>query len=151
MEIGSRGRETAALALEQGSSILPSDLFDPDEAQRLAIELRQGELGNEDLSALARFLEILLITGQARKLLGPLEETALAGIWSKTPAGRREHRALDEVNRALTALSGRSIRDAQVRRPAPGRCLLQLDTDRGRLELSFSRKEVTLERVGVEG
>ncbi len=110
--------------LEQEVWAFLKGLIEPDAQARYAALLQQvedEEIAEELSGALEGILEIVVESGRARKLYGPIGENSLTSLFQKTPKGSALSPMTTQVNQALGGLQGRIRRSAFVPRdPGPG-------------------------------
>jgi hypothetical protein len=123
-------REEAA-AVEAAASgyaaVLP-----PDRAlayHALAQAAADGVIPDDLVDAAERVAAVSLQTGRARRDGQAGDESLLASVYRRTPAGQALTGRAREVNQALAALSGRQFRTARVVAHAPGSYSLTLEAD----------------------
>ena len=127
VELGPEERDVVAALADAYADALPAEVAVP--ARALAGVAREGAVPAELVGVLERVCTVALETGRARQLGRAEAERVLAAVFRRTPAGRRAARAVEEVNRALAPLAGRTIRSIRVAAPAPGRSTLSIDVE----------------------
>ena len=104
MEINAVERELLA----EETDALIAQVREPQRARY--VELREALNGSavpeDSVGALENLLALELRTGRARKIHGPMAETALLRLFGRTPTGAGLQKSTATVNNALAALEG---------------------------------------------
>jgi hypothetical protein len=108
-----------------------------------------GEVPDDLVDPLERFLEIGLQTGRFRRIHGPPAEQALLRLFRKTRAGAAIAQATNEVNQALETLRGHVIEEMVFTPQGPGVYRLVIDTDQCQVTLEIDREGVWMKNVGI--
>ncbi len=139
--------------LEQEVRAFLPKIFDAEVRARytaLLQEVERGELSPQGLKTLEGLLEVLLESGRARSLHGPMGESALASLFQKTSKGLALTQTATEVNQALKGLQGQTLRSMAFRPLGPGSWVCTLQTDRCELTLRIGREGLRLSSLGVD-
>jgi hypothetical protein len=116
-----------AAAASDYAAVLP-----PDHAvayHALAQAAADGVIPDDLVDAAERVAAVSLQTGRARREGQAGDESLLAAVYRRTPAGQALTGRAREVNQALQALNGRQFRSAHVAALAPGSYSLTLKAD----------------------
>ena len=116
-------------------------------ALRSAVE--SGEVPGIFVSRFTRFLEGLLESGTVGRNHGPGLERSLLELYRKTERGAAAAAAVEEVNRALSALQGQRLENLAFRATLPGAYQLVVETDRCHIRLEIDRRGVGAKDVAV--
>ena len=108
----------------------------------LARAAADGVIPDDLIDAAERVTTVSLQTGRARRGQAG-DESLLAAVYRRTPAGRALTGRAREVNQALEALAGRRLRTARVAASAPGSYRLTLEADGVTVTL-------TIDTAGIE-
>jgi hypothetical protein len=95
----------------------------------LAQAAADGVIPDDLVDAAERVAAVSLQTGRARRDGQAGDESLLAAVYRRTPAGQALTGRAREVNHALEALTGRELRGARVAANAPGSYSLTLEAD----------------------
>ncbi len=135
--------EAAAVEAAAGgyAAVLPPGRAAPYHA--LAQAAAEGVIPADLVEAVERVAAVSLQTGQARRGGQAGDESLLAAVYRRTPAGRALAGRAYEVNQALEALTGRQLRAARVSASAPGSYRFTLQADGVTLTL-------TIDTAGIE-
>ena len=95
----------------------------------LAQAAADGVIPDDLVDAAERVAAVSLQTGRARRDGQAGDESLLAAVYRRTPAGQVLTGRAREVNQALEALTGRQLRTARVAALAPGSYTLTLEAD----------------------
>jgi hypothetical protein len=95
----------------------------------LAQAAADGVIPDDLVDAAERVAAVSLQTGRARRDGQAGDESLLAAVYRRTPAGQALAGRTREVNQALEALTGRELRGARVAALAPGSYNLTLEAD----------------------
>jgi hypothetical protein len=135
--------EAAAVEAAAGgyAAVLPPGRAEPYHA--LAQAAAEGTIPADLVDAAERVAAVSLQTGRARRDGQAGDESLLAAVYRRTPAGRALAGRAHEVNQALEALAGRRLRSARVSASAPGAYRLTLKADGVELAL-------TIDTAGIE-
>ena len=137
--MNSRGADGAGLTLSQEeadavvaaasgyAAVLPPDRAAPYHA--LAQAAADGVIPDDLVDAAERVAAVSLQTGRARRDGQAGDESLLAAVYRRTPAGQVVNGRAREVNQALEGLTGRQLRTARVTAFAPGAYTLTLGVD----------------------
>ena len=124
----SREEAGAVAAAASGyAAVLPSDRAAAYHA--LAQAAADGVIPDDLVDAAERVAAVSLQTGRARRDGQAGDESLLAAVYRRTPAGQVLTGRAREVNKALEALAGRQLQTARVTTLAPGSYTLTLGTD----------------------
>jgi len=116
-----------AAAASGYAAVLPPDRAAAYHA--LARAAADGVIPDDLLDAAERVAAVSLQTGRARRDGQAGDESLLAAVYRRTPAGQVLTGRAREVNQALEALTGRQLRTARVTTLAPGCYTLTLGAD----------------------
>lgn len=133
--------DAVAAAASGYAAVLP-----PDRAvayHALARAAADGVIPDDLVDAAERVAAVSLQTGRARREGQAGDESLLAAVYRRTPAGRALAGRAGEVNQALEALTGRQLRTARVAARAPGSYSLTLEADGVAVTLA-------IDTVGIE-
>jgi hypothetical protein len=117
--------DAVAAAASGYAAVLP-----PDRAvayHALARAAADGVIPDDLVDAAERVAAVSLQTGRARRDGQAGDESLLAAVYRRTPAGQALTGRAREVNQALEALTGRQLRTARVFASAPGSYSLTLE------------------------
>lgn len=118
-------------------------------AARLAEAAAAGEVPNELLGTLGDVAAASLEGGRARRLYLAEGEKQLQRLFLRTPPGQALSASLDEVNHALTALSGRQLSGVKVAMRTPGHFTIQIGTEGMSLTLAVTPGSVAVDSVAI--
>ena len=104
----------------------------------LAQAAADGVIPDDLVDAAERVAAVSLQTGRARRDGQAGDESLLAAVYRRTPAGQVLTGRSREVNQALEALTGRELRGARVAALAPGAYSLTLEADGIALTLAIN-------------
>jgi hypothetical protein len=104
----------------------------------LAEAAADGVIPGDLVDAAERVAAVSLQTGRARRDGQAGDESLLAAVYRRTPAGQVLVGRSREVNQALEALTGRELRGARVAALAPGAYSLTLEADGIALTLAIN-------------
>jgi hypothetical protein len=119
--------DAVAAAASGYAAVLP-----PDRAvayHALAQAAAVGVIPDDLVDAVERVAAVSVQTGRARRDGQAGDESLLAAVYRRTPAGQALTGRAREVNQALEALTGRQLRTARVAASAPGSYSLTLQVD----------------------
>lgn len=122
----------------------------PDRAEtygELAEAALAGEVPGELVPALERVCELALETGRARELGRAEAERALAAVLRRTPRGAELARRVEELNRALSALDGRTLRSVRASQRLPSRYVLRLQAEGVSVSLALGPEGISVETL----
>jgi hypothetical protein len=119
--------DAVAAAASGYAAVLPPDRAEVYHA--LAEAAEDGVIPDDLVDAAERVAAVSLQTGRARRGGQAGDESLLAAVYRRTPAGQALTGRAREVNKALEALSGRQLRGARVAASAPGSYSLTLEAD----------------------
>ena len=119
--------DAIAAAASGYAAVLPPDRAVPYHA--LAEAAADGVIPDDLVDAAERVAAVSLQTGRARRGGQAGDESLLAAVYRRTPAGQALTGRAREVNQALEALTGRQLRTARVAAHAPGSYNLTLEAD----------------------
>ncbi len=117
--------------------------------EALARAVQEGQVPPELLPPLEGLLDLALETGRARALYRAEGERVLTELFHRTPRGRELARHLEEVNRALAALRGRTLRAVRVGMRTLGHFTIALETEGAGVTLAVRPQGITVESVSV--
>jgi hypothetical protein len=95
----------------------------------LAQAAADGVIPDDLVGAAERVAAVSVQTGRARRDGQAGDESLLAAVYRRTPAGQALARRAREVNQALEVLTGRQLRSVRVAALAPGSYSLTLEAD----------------------
>jgi hypothetical protein len=126
-----------------------------DEAARaryaaLASAVAAGEVPEELAADFEGLLELSLGTGRARRLHGADGERQLLRLYRATPRGAGVQQRTDDVNRALSALAGQTLKSLSFTPLGPGAYKLEIATDACQVAVETGRLGVTIDSLGVD-
>jgi hypothetical protein len=119
--------DAVAAAASGYAAVLPPDRAEVYHA--LAEAAADGVIPDDLVDAAERVAAVSLQTGHARRGGQAGDESLLAAVYRRTPAGQALAGRTREVNQALEALAGRQLRSARVAAAAPGSYSLTLEAD----------------------
>jgi hypothetical protein len=119
--------DAVAAAASGYAAALPPDRAETYHA--LAEAAADGVIPDDLVGAAERVAAVSLQTGRARRDGQAGDESLLAAVYRRTPAGQALTGRAREVNQALEALTGRKLRTARVAAAAPGSYSLTLEAD----------------------
>jgi hypothetical protein len=99
------------------------------EAMRLAATARSRSIPPDLVDLLGNLLVASLQGGRARRVYLAEGERVLTGVLRRTPMGRELQQRLDTVNRALAALSGRTLDEVKVGMRTAGHFTFSVNAD----------------------
>ena len=118
------------------------------------VELREALNGNavpeDSVGALENLLALELRTGRARKIHGPMAETALLRLFGRTPTGAGLQKSTATVNSALAALEGQTIEQIAFAPKGHGVFTLDLETSEYRVHLEIREEGIWVKEVGLD-
>jgi hypothetical protein len=119
--------DAVATAASGYAAVLPPGRAEAYHA--LAQAAADGVIPDELVDAAERVAAVSLQTGRARREGPAGDESLLAAVYRRTPAGKALSGRAREVNQALEALTGRELRGARISANAPGSYSLTLEAD----------------------
>ena len=99
---------------------------------------------------LESLLTLELRTGRARKVHGPMAESALLRLYGRTPTGTELSNNATQVNKALAALEGQTIEKIAFAPKGPGVFTLELESSEYRVHLEIREEGIWLKEVGLD-
>jgi hypothetical protein len=145
-------RGTAAeVALGEAQAVL-AHVRDPGRRGRLAdlaAAVQEGELAEDEASALEELLEVGLASGRIRGVYGPEGEQAALATYRRLPGGRALSESAAEVSDALSSLAGRTLDEVKVQAAGPGSYLVTLAVEGRELSVRLDRAGARVHAVGV--
>ena len=142
----SREEADAVAAAANGyAAVLPSDHALTYHA--LAQAAADGVIPDDLVDAAERVAAVSLQTGRARRGGQAGDESLLAAVYRRTPAGQALTGRAREVNHALEALTGRELRGARVAANAPGSYSLTLEADGVAVTLAIDTAGIEIRSV----
>jgi hypothetical protein len=144
--------EEQELLSQELAALLPALSDQRQEGYRLlAAATAQGQVPPELLPLLEGLVALALETGRARRLYTAEGERLLTDLFRRTPAGQELARHLEEVNRALAVLAGRTLWGVRVAMRTLGHFTITLDTEGAAVTLAVRPGAVALESVAIGG
>ncbi len=144
--------EEQELLAQELQALLPALSGPREEGYRaLAGAVDGGEVPSDLVPLLEGLLAMALETGRARRLYTAEGERVLTDLFRRTPGGRELSGHLEEVNRALAVLSGRTLWGVRVAMRTLGHFTIALDTEGAAVTLAVRPGAVTLESVAIGG
>jgi hypothetical protein len=119
--------DAVAAAASGYAAVLPPGRAEAYHA--LAQAAADGVIPDDLVDAAERVAAVSLQTGRARRDGQAGDESLLAAVYRRTPAGQVLTGRTREVNQALDGLTGRKLRGARVAALAPGAYSLTLEAD----------------------
>jgi hypothetical protein len=113
----------------------------------LIAKIVDGEISPSDAEALEEILELALTSGRIRALYGPSGETAALATFRRLPRGTELAKATRDVNVALEALQGKSIRRLGVTSVGAGAYQLVIAAGETELTLRLDRQAPRISSV----
>jgi hypothetical protein len=95
----------------------------------LASSAADGELTDDQLTALEQVCVLALETGKARQLGSAETERLLMAVYRRTPGGKAIQSETSDVNKVLSQFVGRTLQSARLTCRMPGRYHLDLTVD----------------------
>ena len=147
LELDSDEQELIELEL---ASLLPA-LEGPrrERYQALAETVAGGTVPPDLVPQLESLLELVLQTARARKLYRAEGERILTALLRRTPRGRELTGHLNDVNTALTAITGHTLNGVRVGMRTLGHFTVTLQTDAATLTLAVRPDGLNVESVAV--
>lgn len=108
-----------------------------------------GEVPEDLLEPLQGVLEVGLESGRIRRVHTAHGEMTANRVFARTPRGRQLHQSAGEINSALAALEGHSIRELKITPSGPGSWAIHASTDQGTLLIRLTRQGARLQSVEV--
>jgi hypothetical protein len=145
------GAEAAEVARAEALAVIAM-LHDDDRRARLAelvAALEDGEISDSDGNALAEVLELGLQTGRIRALYGPEGEQAVLALYRRLPPGRDLTQSTRDLNKALTALQGRTVERVSVNAVGPGEYGVTLSTTDFEVVIRLGKAGARLATIGA--
>ena len=87
---------------------------------RIAVAADAGEVPDDLAARVGELTELSLASGRARAEHGPEGVRAMTAIWRRTPSGAAADRSAQELNAALSALTGCALESVRVTATGPG-------------------------------
>ncbi|HXG41151.1 MAG TPA: hypothetical protein VNL95_00260 [Dehalococcoidia bacterium] len=144
--------EERELVSQELAALLPALRDDRQEGYRsLAKAVDEGTVPPDLVPLLEGLVAMALETGRARRLYTAEGERVLTEVFRRTPGGRELVRHLEEVNKALGVLSGRTLWGVRVAMRTLGHFTVALDTEGASVTLAVRPGVVTLESVAIGG
>ena len=109
----------------------------------------RGEVPDELGDRLGDVLRLALETGRADRVHGPEGTRRLLAVWRQTPQARALRDETEDVNSALAALEGLSVRSVRVSPTGPGGFSLAVAAGDVEIRLAVGREQVRVRSVGV--
>lgn len=147
LELNGDERELIELEL---ASLLPA-LEGPrrERYQALAEAVSGGVIPPDLVPQLESLLELVLQTARARKLYRAEGERILTALLRRTPRGRELSSQLNDINKALKAITGHTLNGARVGMRTLGHFTVTLQTDAATLTLAVRPDSLNVESVAV--
>jgi len=120
------------------------------ELSRLAAAIAAGTVPAALQDVLARWLDLSLSSGRARRLHGAEVERSFAALHARTPAGAELARRAREAEAVLGALSGSVLQGIGVSIRRPGVVRIEIATELARLSLDVDRSGVSVDSLAVD-
>ncbi len=117
--------------------------------QALAQAVEDGQVPPSLLPPLEGLLDLALETGRARILYRAEGERVLTDLFRRTPKGGELARLLEEVNKALSSLEGRTLKRVQVAMRTLGHFTIALEVEGAGVTLAVRPQGVTVESISV--
>ncbi|HEX7355332.1 MAG TPA: hypothetical protein VF288_10930 [Mycobacteriales bacterium] len=95
----------------------------------LASSAADGELTDDQMTALEQVCVLALETGKARQIGSAETERLLMAIYRRTPGGKTLQSETSDVNKVLAQFAGRILQSARLSCRMPGRYHLDLTVD----------------------
>ncbi len=144
--------EEQELVSQELRALLPALSGPREEGYRsLAEAVSRQEVPRDLVPLLEGLVAMALETGRARRLYTAEGERVLTELFRRTPGGRELSRHLEEVNKALAVLSGRTLWGVRVAMRTLGHFTISLETEGASLTLAVRPGVVTLESVAIGG
>ncbi|GBD13992.1 hypothetical protein HRbin24_02041 [bacterium HR24] len=144
--------EEQELVSQELRALLPALSGPREEGYRsLAEAVSRQEVPRDLVPLLEGLVAMALETGRARRLYTAEGERVLTDLFRRTPGGRELSRHLEEVNKALAVLSGRTLWGVRVAMRTLGHFTISLETEGASLTLAVRPGVVTLESVAIGG
>lgn len=144
--------EEQELVSQELRALLPALSGPREEGYRsLAEAVSRQEVPRDLVPLLEGLVAMALETGRARRLYTAEGERVLTELFRRTPGGRELSRHLEEVNKALAVISGRTLWGVRVAMRTLGHFTISLETEGASLTLAVRPGVVTLESVAIGG
>jgi len=95
-------------------------------------------------------VELLLSSGRARHMYGPVAELALYALFQKTPRGKAIAASIHELNGALARLKGEPLEEISASLRKPGVYILTIKAGGYRVALRFAPDGAGVDSVEVD-
>ncbi|HEY8489567.1 MAG TPA: hypothetical protein VIO14_01110 [Dehalococcoidia bacterium] len=122
-----------------------------DEYQALAEAVAAGQVPADRVGTLEGVVAMLLETGRARRRHTAEGERILTDLFRRTPAGREVVRHLEDVNRALGVLAGRTLLGVTVAMRTLGHFTVSLEAEGAAITLAVRPGGVVVDSVAIGG
>jgi hypothetical protein len=149
MAVALSDEEGAVLGAELDALLPAFDGARLDRYLALAEAVHAGEVDDELVPELESVLELSLSTARARRLYSAEGERLLTEVLRRTPRGRDLQDQLDQVNAALSAVAGATLRSVSVRMRTLGNFTVTVTSDAASLTLAVRPDGVAVEAVSV--
>ncbi len=148
MELNKNERELLA---EEAEALI-EQVREPQRGKYVALReaLKQSPFPDELAPTLESLLTLELRTGRARKMHGPMAESALVRLYGRTPTGTELSKNAGQVNKALAALEGQTIEQIAFTPKGPGAYSLELETSEYRVQLEIREEGIWVKEVGLD-
>ena len=147
LELNSDERELIELEV---ASLLPAlEGHRRERYQALAEAVAGGVVPPDLVPQLESLLELVLQTARARKLYRAEGERILTGLLHRTPRGHELSSQLNDINKALKAITGHTLNGARVGMRTLGHFTVTLQTDAATLTLAVRPDSLNVESVAV--
>ena len=116
---------------------------------RIATAADAGEIPDELAVRVGELTELSLASGRARAEHGPEGVRAMTAIWRRTPSGAAADRAAQELNTALSALTGRALESVHVSATGPGASRVAISAGGHTVRLAADTAGIRLRSIDV--
>lgn len=148
MEINTHERE---LLLEEANAVI-EQVREPQRSRYVALRdaLSENTLADESVDTLENLLRLELRTGRARKIHGPMAESTLLRLFSKTPTGSELQKSTSQVNNALATLEGQTLEKISFAPKGPGVFTLDLETSEYQIHLEIREEGIWVKQIELD-
>jgi hypothetical protein len=119
--------------------------------EALASAAARGDIPDDLGRRLGNVVGLALETGRAGRVHGPEGTRRLLAVWRQTPQALAAGESANDVNAALGALEGLSVRSVRIAPSGPGAFSLTVAAGDVEMRLAVGRDEILLRSVGVGG
>lgn len=148
MNLNTQERE---LLLEETDAVIDQSR-EPQRGRYVALReaIAANAVGDEAVGTLESLLALELNTGRARKIHGPMAESALLRLYGRTPTGNALQENSRQVNTALNALQGQMLEGVKFAPKGPGSYTLDIETEEYQVHLEIRPEGIWVKQIELD-